>query len=131
MLPPYLYNTTAYPHDRILPSNQPQDDKLELNRLQQELADRRREQDRRSAKTAVKRKIRQEVAEGKRGEYHLKRREKKRLELEARFDNLRKSGGDAAVDKAIAKRRKKAAAKDRRLMPRLDDDFKPKGYAKA
>ena len=71
------------------------------------------------------------MAEGKRGEYHLKRREKKRLELEARFDNLRKSGGDAAVDKAIAKRRKKAAAKDRRLMPRLDDDFKPKGYAKA
>lgn len=71
----------------------------------------------RVAKTAVKRKIREDVAEGRRGAYYLKRSEKKKLELEARFEELKKRGGDTAVDKAIAKKRRKNASKDHKLMP--------------
>ena len=65
----------------------------------------------------MKRTIRNEVAEGKRGAYYLNRKDQKKLELEARFEELKASGGDAAVDKAIAKKRKKNAKKDQKLMP--------------
>jgi len=44
--------------------------------------------------------------------YYPKRRELKRLELEAKFEEIRKRGGDKAVQKAMAKRRKKLKAKD-------------------
>lgn len=65
----------------------------------------------------MKKKLREEVAAGKRGAYYLKKREMKKLELEAKFDQLRKAGGDGAVNKVLAKRRKKKMGKDSGLMP--------------
>lgn len=70
-----------------------------------------------AAKSSVKSKIRQEVASGKRGAYYPKRNELRRMELEAKFEEIRKRGGDEAVDKAIAKRRKKNVSKSHKLMP--------------
>lgn len=70
-----------------------------------------------AAKSSVKKKIRQEVASGKRGAYYPKRNELRRMELEAKFEEIRKRGGDEAVDKAIAKRRKKNVSKSHKLMP--------------
>ena len=66
----------------------------------------------RTAKQVVKRKIRDEVAAGNRGAYFLKRKEKKRLEFEAKMEELRKRSGDQAVEKAVAKRRRKAKSRD-------------------
>jgi ribosomal RNA-processing protein 36 len=85
--------------------------------LLQERADRKRAQVVRSAKRTVKKKIRDDVASGKRGAYYPKRNELRRMEMEAKFDEIRKQGGDEAVDKAIAKRRKKNVSKSKTLMP--------------
>ena len=41
----------------------------------------------------------------------------KRLEMEARFGELKKRGGDAAVDKAVEKRRKKNLSRESKYMP--------------
>jgi ribosomal RNA-processing protein 36 len=95
-----------------------EEDQAELKRLQQEKASYERAQVERAAKQAVKRKIRDDVASGKRGVYYLKKREQKRMELEAKFEELRKRGGDRAVEKALAKRRKKNKSKDTGFMPR-------------
>ncbi|KAL3802817.1 hypothetical protein HJC23_007594 [Cyclotella cryptica] len=92
-------------------------DQEELKRLLQERAERKRAQVARAAKRTVKRKIRDEVASGKRGAYYPKRNELRRMEMEAKFEEIRKKGGDEAVDKAIAKRRKKNVAKSHKLMP--------------
>ena len=89
-----------------------EDDEDELKRLQQEKAQIERNQIQRAAKRAVKKKVEQEVAEGKRGAYFLKRQEKKRLEAEAKFDEIRKRGGDRAVQKVVSKRRKKNKTRD-------------------
>ncbi|GFH52658.1 hypothetical protein CTEN210_09134 [Chaetoceros tenuissimus] len=91
-------------------------DQEELQRLIQERSSRRDAKLKSDAKSAVKKRIREEVAAGKRGAYHLKRRDMKKLELEARFDQLRKKGGDAAVNKVLAKRRKRKMGKDSGLM---------------
>jgi ribosomal RNA-processing protein 36 len=64
-----------------------------------------------AAKQAVKLKMKQQVESGK-GVYYLKKREMKKLEWEAKYEELRKRGGDKAVDKALAKRRKKNKSKD-------------------
>ena len=56
------------------------------------------------------------MASGK-GVYYPKRSELRKMELEAKFEEIRKRGGDEAVDKAIAKRRKKNVAKSHKLMP--------------
>lgn len=64
-----------------------------------------------TVKQGVKRKLKEQVAAGK-SVYYPKKREMKRLQLEAKFEELRKRGGNAAVDKALAKRRKKAKSKD-------------------
>ena len=82
----------------------------------QEKAAVEREQVDRAAKQKVKKKLQQEVTDGKRGVYFPKRREMKRMHLEARFEELRKRGGDKAVDKAVAKRRKKNKSKDSGLL---------------
>ena len=94
-----------------------QDDQEELKRLTQERAERKRSQMAKAAKRSVKKKIREEVASGKRGAYYPKRNELRRMEMEAKFDEIRKSGGDEAVDKAIAKRRKKNVQKSHKMMP--------------
>ena len=91
-------------------------DQEELQRLIQERSSRKDAKLKSDAKSAVKKRIREEVAAGKRGAYHLKKRDMKKLELEARFDQLRKKGGDAAVNKVLAKRRKRKMGKDSGLM---------------
>jgi ribosomal RNA-processing protein 36 len=66
----------------------------------------------RAAKQSVKRKIRDDVESGKTGVYFLKRKEQKRLELEARFEEIRKRGGEKAVEKILAKKRQKNKSRD-------------------
>ncbi|KAL7517121.1 hypothetical protein ACHAWX_002071 [Stephanocyclus meneghinianus] len=92
-------------------------DQEELKRLLQEQAEHKRAQVARAAKQTVKKKIREEVASGKRGAYYPKRNELRRMEMEAKFEEIRKRGGEEAVDKAIAKRRKKNVAKSHKFMP--------------
>ena len=94
-----------------------EEDEAVLARLKQDKADRKRSQAQRLAKRAVKKRIRDEIADGKRGAYHVKRSELKRMELEAKFDELRKRGGDAAVEKELAKKRKKQESKSKRYLP--------------
>ncbi len=66
----------------------------------------------RAARQSVKRKIREDVESGRSGAYFLKRKEKKRLELEARFEEIRKRGGEKAVEKMLAKKRQKNKSRD-------------------
>mmetsp|Transcript_22542 Transcript_22542/g.41333 ORF Transcript_22542/g.41333 Transcript_22542/m.41333 type:complete len:411 (-) Transcript_22542:259-1491(-) len=94
-----------------------EDDQEELTRLTQERAERNRAKVVRGAKHAVKQKIREDVASGKRGAYYPKKSELKRMEAEAKYEEIRKRGGDDAVDKAISKRRKKNLSKAAKLMP--------------
>ena len=93
-----------------------ENDQEELTRILQEVAERKKASLARAAKRTVKQKIRKEVASGK-GVYYPKRAELRKMELEAKFEEIRKRGGDEAVDKAIAKRRKKNVAKSHKLMP--------------
>ena len=95
-------------------------DEAELARLIQERSARKEDKMRRMAKSTVKKKIRNDVAAGKRGAFYLKKREMKKLELEAKFEQLRKQGGDSAVQKALAKRRKKKMGKDSSFMPNVE-----------
>mmetsp|Transcript_40334 Transcript_40334/g.62008 ORF Transcript_40334/g.62008 Transcript_40334/m.62008 type:complete len:363 (-) Transcript_40334:33-1121(-) len=88
------------------------EDQEKLTSLKQQKAEFERRKIQRSAKQTVKRKIRDDVAEGKRGVYFLKRKEKRRLEMEAKLDELRKRGGEKAVDKAIERRRQKNKSRD-------------------
>jgi ribosomal RNA-processing protein 36 len=53
------------------------------------------------------------VASGK-NPYFLKKSEKRKMELVAKYEELKASGG---LDKYMAKRRKKNAAKDHRYLP--------------
>ena len=71
----------------------------------------------RAAKKAVKKKMRDDVKEGK-GVYYLKRSEEKKAVLAAEYDELRKRGGEKAVKKAMAKKRKKQGQKDLKMLPR-------------
>jgi len=93
-----------------------EDDQDALKKLLHEKAEFERSQVDRAAKRSVKKKLQQDVAEGKRGVYFPKRKELKRMHVEAKFDELRKRGGDKAVDKAVAKRRKKNKSKDAGLL---------------
>lgn len=94
-----------------------EEDETELKRLIQERGSRRDGKIRNAAKRSVKKKLRDDVAAGKRGAYHLKRSDMKKLELEAKFEQLRKMGGDSAVNKVLSKRRKRKMGKDSGLMP--------------
>ncbi|KAL7529624.1 hypothetical protein ACHAWF_003054 [Thalassiosira exigua] len=94
-----------------------EEDEEELTRLLQGRAERKRADVVRAAKRSVKQKIRDDVASGKRGAYYPKRSELKRMEAEAKYNEIRKVGGDEAVDKAIAKRRKKNVSKASKQMP--------------
>jgi ribosomal RNA-processing protein 36 len=93
-----------------------EEDQLELKRLTQEKADVERARIDRAAKQTVKKKLHEDVAEGKRGVFFPKRKEMKRLHLEAKYEEIRKRGGDRAVDKVVAKRRKKNKSKDAGLL---------------
>jgi ribosomal RNA-processing protein 36 len=92
-----------------------EEDQSRLLQLKQEKADFERRKVERAAKRAVKNKIKTEVEEGKRGAYFLKRKEKKKMEFEAKMEELQKRGGHKAVEKALEKRRKKAKSKDSQM----------------
>jgi hypothetical protein len=82
--------------------------------LKQQTAQYQRNQVDRTAKRTVKRKLREEVETGQRGAYFVKRKDLKRMELEAKYDVLSKKGG--GVEKMLEKRRKKNKSKDSSLM---------------
>ncbi|KZO96287.1 DUF947-domain-containing protein, partial [Calocera viscosa TUFC12733] len=65
---------------------------------------------------AVKKKEMAARAEGK-GEWHMKRGERKTLLLEARFERLREEGGPRAVQKALRRREKKEGEREKRSRP--------------
>jgi ribosomal RNA-processing protein 36 len=92
-------------------------DQEELTRLLQERAERTRANIVRTAKRSVKDKLKANVATGKHGAYYPKRSELRKMETEAKFEELRKRGGESAVDAVIAKRRKKNLAKEAKSMP--------------
>ena len=89
-----------------------EEDQEKLMALKQQKAEFERRKIGRSAKHAVKKKLEGEVAEGKRGVYFLKRKEKRQLEQEARLEEIRKRRGSKAVEKAVEKRRKKNKSRD-------------------
>ena len=93
-----------------------EDDKEELKRLLHEKAELERRQIERASKRSVKKRLQQEVADGKRGVYFPKRKELRKLHLEAKYEEIRRMGGDKAVDRAVAKRRKKNKSKDAGLL---------------
>mmetsp|Transcript_22738 Transcript_22738/g.37642 ORF Transcript_22738/g.37642 Transcript_22738/m.37642 type:complete len:317 (-) Transcript_22738:24-974(-) len=88
-------------------------DQEQLLMLKQQQAQYQRNQVDRTAKRSVKRKLREEVETGQRGAYFVKRKDLKRMELEAKYDELSKRGG---VDRMLEKRRKKNKSKDSSLM---------------
>lgn len=92
-------------------------DQSELNRLLQERAARTDAKVKTAAKRNVKKQLRDDVASGKRGAYYLKKRELKKMELEAKFEELKRIGGEKKVNQMIAKRRKKKMGRDSSLMP--------------
>lgn len=94
-----------------------EEDQEELTRLLQERAERKRADVVRAARRSVKERLKKDVASGKHGAYYPKRSELRRMEAEAKFEEIRKRGGNEAVDRAIAKRRKKNVAKEARRMP--------------
>jgi ribosomal RNA-processing protein 36 len=94
-----------------------EEDQLKLKQLKEQLTQRLRAAAERDAKVALKQKMEQDIAEGNKPVRFLKRKERRQLELETTFEELRKRGGDAAVNKAIAKRRKKNASKDHKYVP--------------
>ena len=91
-------------------------DQEALKKLLHEKAEFERRQVDRASHRAVKHKLQEEVAEGKRGVFFPKRKELKRMHLEAKYDELRKRGGDKAVEKAVEKKRKKDKSKDAGLL---------------
>mmetsp|Transcript_2457 Transcript_2457/g.3624 ORF Transcript_2457/g.3624 Transcript_2457/m.3624 type:complete len:317 (+) Transcript_2457:88-1038(+) len=89
-------------------------DQDELKRLKEEKLNLARNKLERNAKRTVKRKIREQVESGEKGAFFLKRKELKKLKLEAKYEELKKN--DGALDKVLAKRRQKNKTKDSRLM---------------
>merc|ERR1711957_599307 len=103
--------------------DQLEEEKGRLANLVAEKRDRKRDHAERDAKRSLKKKIAEDVASGRAGApYYMKRRDRKEAELAANYEELYKKGGDKAVDKAVAKRRKKNASKDRRHMPYSKND---------
>jgi len=93
-----------------------EEEKKELNRLQMKRGERVKSQIDRSARKSVKRSLRENVEVKGGGKFYLKKREMKKLEVEAKFEELKKRGGNKAVKKALEKRRKKNKTKDSKRM---------------
>ncbi|KAI5449389.1 rRNA biogenesis protein rrp36 [Naganishia albida] len=75
-----------------------------------------REQREKKVLQEVKKEERAKQAEGK-GEWHMKRADKKDLLLKARFQALEQEGGKRKVKKAIEKKQKKIAGKEKKSRP--------------
>lgn len=84
-----------------------EEDKSALKQLLHEKA----EFERRQVDRAVQRAVKQKLG-GSNAKYTPKRKELKRMHLEAKYEELQKRGGDKAVDRVVAKRRKKNKSKD-------------------
>jgi len=95
-----------------------EEDVARLKSLAQARADLERRNIDRAAKQSVKRKIREDVESGRSGVYFLKRKEQKRLELEARFEEIRKRKGEKGVEKILEKKRKKNKSRDASFLSR-------------
>ena len=95
-----------------------EEDVARLKSLAQARADLERRNIDRAAKQSVKRKIREDVESGRSGAYFLKRKEQKRLELEARFEEIRKRKGEKGVEKILEKKRKKNKSRDASFLAR-------------
>jgi ribosomal RNA-processing protein 36 len=89
-----------------------EEEEARLKALTQARADFERRKVERAAKTSVKRKIREDVESGKSGAYFLKRKEKKRLELEAKLEEIRKRHGSKGVEKLLTRKRQKNKSRD-------------------
>jgi ribosomal RNA-processing protein 36 len=89
-----------------------EEDEARLKSLTQDRAALERQKVERAAKQSVKRRIQDEVASGRRGAYFLKRKEKKRLEMEAKLEEIRKRGGEKAVEKMLDRKRRKNKSRD-------------------
>ncbi|EQC38873.1 hypothetical protein SDRG_03831 [Saprolegnia diclina VS20] len=87
--------------------------KEELASRKQERAETHRADKIREATQKRKREEREAVANGK-SAFYLKRKDKKQVELKAKYDELQESG---RLSKFMAKRRKKNANKDHRWLP--------------
>ncbi|KAG1701642.1 hypothetical protein DVH05_006732 [Phytophthora capsici] len=87
--------------------------KHEIARRQQEVTEKKKQEKIKSALTKRKREEREAVASGK-GAFYLKRKDKKKLELQAKFQDLQETG---RLSKFMAKKRKKNASKDHRWLP--------------
>ncbi|TYZ60983.1 hypothetical protein PybrP1_005338 [[Pythium] brassicae (nom. inval.)] len=87
--------------------------KHEINVRSQELSEKKKSEKIKSALTKRKRDERDAVASGK-NPFYLKRKDKKKLELETKFQDLQESG---RLSKFMAKKRKKNASKDHRWLP--------------
>ncbi|KAF9568431.1 DUF947-domain-containing protein [Agrocybe pediades] len=74
------------------------------------------EQVQREALSKVKKEEQQKRSQGK-GEWYLKKGEKQKLVMQARYEALAKEGGQRAVKKAIEKRQKKESQKEKRSRP--------------
>ncbi|KAF0758179.1 hypothetical protein AaE_004018 [Aphanomyces astaci] len=85
----------------------------DISSRKQELAEAKRADRIRDANLKRKREEREAVENGK-GAFYLKRKDKKQLELKAKFDELQESG---RLSKFMEKRRKKNANKDHRWLP--------------
>ncbi|KAL3672048.1 hypothetical protein V7S43_002712 [Phytophthora oleae] len=87
--------------------------KHEIAQRQQEMTEKKKQEKIKSALTKRKREEREAVASGK-GAFYLKRKDKKKLELQAKFQDLQETG---RLSKFMAKKRKKNASKDHRWLP--------------
>ena len=92
------------------------EEKEQLSKLLMQRGERNKAQIDRDSKTAVKRSIAAKVAEGA-NPFFLKKREMKEKAAEARYDELKKRGGNRAVKKDLEKRRKKNSQKDKKMLP--------------
>ena len=98
-------------------SAQLEQDELELKRLLQIQADKCKNKLKTETKSAMKRKMKEEIQSGKRRkEFYYKKRDWKRIELETQFNSLKSQGGDRAVQKALARKRKKNLGRHGKLM---------------
>ncbi|CAH0479688.1 unnamed protein product [Peronospora belbahrii] len=79
----------------------------------QEMAEKQKREKIQSTLIKRKREEREAVASGK-GAFYLKRKDKKKLELQAKFQDLQETG---RLSKFMAKKRKKNASKDHRWLP--------------
>jgi ribosomal RNA-processing protein 36 len=95
----------------------------ELGKQRTRLERTRREARDREVLAKVKKEEREKQKQGK-GAWHMKQSEKRDLLLKSRFESLEEEGGKAAVRKAMDKKRKKIAGKEKKSRPPAQGDAK-------